>query len=61
MIEALTSILEGSSYFGLVRLVSQLSTTQVVFVFLCSKPIFIVAAFLAGFRARGLFFSTNNR
>ena len=51
MIEWLGVLFEGASFFGLVRLFSALSTTEIVFVFLCSKPIFILAAFIAGWRA----------
>lgn len=51
MLESIGAILEGASFFGLFRLLSALSATEIVFVFLCSKPIFILAAFLAGARA----------
>ena len=51
MIEAIGALLEGASFFGLFRLLSSLSTTEIVFIFLCSKPIFIFVAFLTGARA----------
>ena len=51
MIETLRAILESASFFGLFRLLSACSTTDVVFIFLCSKPIFVLAAIATGVRA----------
>ena len=50
MLETLRAILESASFFGLFRLLSTCSTTDVVFIFLCSKPLFVLAAIGIGLR-----------
>ena len=51
MLEFIRSILETASFFGLFRLLSTCTSTDIVFIFLCSKPIFVLAAIGAGIRA----------
>ncbi len=52
MIAWIQTLLESASLFGLARLFSTLSTTDITVVFLASKPVFVLAAMLAGTRAK---------
>lgn len=51
MIEWARSLLETASLFGVFRLLSSMSATDIVFVFLCSKPLFVFLAVASGIRA----------
>lgn len=48
--ETITALLEAASLFGVFRTLAECTATEVVFIFLCSKPIFVVAAAVAGVR-----------
>ena len=51
MLDSIIAFLEASSFLAVFRQLSSMSTTDVVVVFLVSKPVFIAAAgMLVGFR-----------